>query len=1014
MNGLGCPCPGKHVAAADMPALLPARSERSASPLGIKGAACPAPARPDRKRETLPCVKPGGRLRTKPGNLVLRLVLSCLFFLCLYPRCVFAAQEEAPFANYRDIPGLTQEERQAVERLRGSGASFVYGTPEPSIECFVKPDGTLGGYSVLLCDWLSRVFGIRFTPALYERDELLQGLASRAVDFTGVLTPTPERRKAYLMTSPLLERIIKYYRIAGSRSLSEIAQSRPLRYVFFADTTTFEQVRASLEKPFEIIYVHSYDAAYRLLKNNEADAYVDEDPYTIAFDAYGDLVFEDILPIQFCPVAFATQNPELAPILSIVQKILDNGGSRYINMLYKQGHEEYISNKFLATLTQEEREYVYRHSPQGWNLPILVGMEYDNYPVAFYNYREHAWQGCAKDILTEIGRISGLNFVNGHRIPVAWSDLQHMLENGELAIVSELVRTPEREGHFLWPSAPFMTDYYALVSRNDRPDISLYDVRKLRIGLAEGSSQGEFFQRLFPRHNALKTYNNTLAALLAMDRGDVDLVMTTQNQLLNMTHYKEKPYYKINFAFNEKYRSTFGINKSEKILCSIISKGMNLINVDEIAEHWRTRVFDYRNAVARERTPYILGSFVLLLGAVFLLFVMFLRSKKVGRRLEAAVAERIRALRLQTQAAERAVKTKSDFLARTSHEIRTPMNAIIGLSELAQREYGTPEALEYIKGIRNAGASLLAVINDILDFSQIDSGKLPIHPERYETASLLNDALAVIRVRTAETSLDLLTDISPDIPAFMIGDAGRIKQILLNLLSNAVKYTNEGFIKFSAYGTPVTKNTIRLTFVVEDSGIGIRQEDMPKLFGEFVRIEETRHSGIEGTGLGLAIARSLCLAMGGDVTARSEYGKGSVFTAELIQIVEDPTAMGGPAGTTTTARAERLRISFTAPEADVLIVDDLPGNLLVAEGLLAPYRMRIFTCLSGREAVELVRARPFDLVLMDHMMPEMDGVEATKAFRAMDEERCRTMPVVALTANAVSGMKEMFLANGFN
>ncbi|MDR2604357.1 MAG: transporter substrate-binding domain-containing protein [Desulfovibrio sp.] len=972
------------------------------------------PARLDRGRETAPCAKPRGRLRTKPGNLLFSLLLPCLFFLCLYPRCGLPAQADFPFATYRNVPGLTQEEREAVERLRGSGASLVYGTPEPSTECFVKTDGTLGGYSVLLCDWLSGLFGIRFTPALYEWEELLRGLASRAVDFTGVLTPTPERRKQYLMSSPLLERVIKYFRIAGSESLSEIAKLRPVRYVFFADTTTFEQVGASLEKPFEIIYVDSYEAAYRLLKNNEADAYVDEEPYEIAFDVYDDIVLEDILPIQFCPVSFATQNPELAPILSVVQKILDNGGNNYINTLYKQGREEYINNKFLLKLTPEEREYVYRHGRYGWNLPVPFGMEYDNYPIAFYNYREHNWQGCALDVLAEIGRISGLNFVPGHNIPLAWPELVRKLESGELAVISELVRTPEREERFLWPSASFMTDFYALVSHNDYPDVSLYDVYRLSIGMPGESAQAEFFQHLFPRHNALKIYSNTLAALLAMDRGEVDLVMTTQNQLLNMTHYMEKPYYKINLAFNEQYKSTFGINKSEKILCSIISKSMRLIDVDAIAEHWRTRVFDYRNAVARERTPYILGIFVLLLGVVFLLFAMFLRSKKVGRQLEAAVAERTRALRLQTRAAERAVKTKSDFLARTSHEIRTPMNAIIGLSELAQREYGTPEALEYIRGIRNAGASLLAVINDILDFSQIDSGKLPIHPERYETASLLNDVLAVIRVRTAETSLDLLTDISSDLPAVMFGDAGRIRQILLNLLSNAVKYTNEGFIKFSAYGTPVTENTVRLTFVVEDSGIGIRQEDMPKLFGEFVRIDETRHSGIEGTGLGLAIARSLCLAMDGDVAARSEYGKGSVFTAELIQIVEDRTAVGDIGDTAKTARAESLRISFTAPEADVLIVDELPGNLMVAEGLLAPYRMRIFTCLSGREAVELVRARPFDLVLMDHMMPEMDGVEATKAFRAMDEERCRTMPVVALTANAVSGMREMFLANGFD
>jgi CheY-like chemotaxis protein len=341
------------------------------------------------------------------------------------------------------------------------------------------------------------------------------------------------------------------------------------------------------------------------------------------------------------------------------------------------------------------------------------------------------------------------------------------------------------------------------------------------------------------------------------------------------------------------------------------------------------------------------------------------------------------------------------------------MNAIIGLSELARREYGRPKALEYITGIQNAGTSLLAIINDILDFSKIESGNLSISPAPYETASLLNDALTVVRVRMAETPLELILDMSPDIPARLIGDAGRIRQILLNLLSNAVKYTKRGFVKFSAFGEPAGEGAIRLSFVVKDSGIGIKSEDLSKLFDEFMRIDEKRNSRIEGTGLGLSIARSLCRSMGGDITVKSEYGKGSVFTATLTQVVADQQPMG-ELSEISIKRAETQYATFTAPEADVLIVDDFPSNLLVAEGLLIPYRMRVFTCQNGREAVERVRERPFDLVLMDHMMPEMDGVEATRAIRNMKEERGRTMPILALTANAVTGMREMFLENGFN
>ena len=363
------------------------------------------------------------------------------------------------------------------------------------------------------------------------------------------------------------------------------------------------------------------------------------------------------------------------------------------------------------------------------------------------------------------------------------------------------------------------------------------------------------------------------------------------------------------------------------------------------------------------------------------------------------------------QAAE-ASKAKSIFLARMSHEIRTPMNAVLGMSDLVQRDYGTPKGLEYIAGIKSAGASLLSIINDILDFSKIESGRLELDASSYETAHLLHDVLSIIRVRMAEKPLEFIVDADPGMPRAMTGDAGRIRQILLNLLSNAVKYSENGVIKLSISGERTSEYAIRLTLIVEDSGIGIKQEDLPKLFSDFERFDAKRNSAVEGTGLGLSITRSLCLAMGGDITVASEYGKGSVFTATLIQAVDDWRPMGDLAATSAT-RAVEQRISFTAPEAEVLVVDDSPVNLMVAEGLLALYNMRISTCLNGREAVELVQARSFDLVFMDHMMPEMDGMEALAAIRALGG-RFSELPIAVLTANIIAGMKEIFLANGFN
>ncbi|MDR1036257.1 MAG: response regulator [Deltaproteobacteria bacterium] len=366
-----------------------------------------------------------------------------------------------------------------------------------------------------------------------------------------------------------------------------------------------------------------------------------------------------------------------------------------------------------------------------------------------------------------------------------------------------------------------------------------------------------------------------------------------------------------------------------------------------------------------------------------------------------------------SQRSERENQTKSTFLARMSHEIRTPLSAIIGLSELVHREYGKPKGLEYVTGIQNSGEILLGIIDEILDFSKIQTGQLSIVSVPYNTASTINDLLTIIRVKVAETTLEFAVDISPELPCVLIGDAVRIRQVLMNLLTNSVKYTREGFIRLSASSEPTGDHTVRLTFRVEDSGIGIKAEDFPKLFREFSRVDAQLNPSIEGTGLGLSIAKSLCDAMGGDVAVESEFGRGSRFTATFSQIVFDWEPMGefrpGSAGPD-----RKQKATFTAPEAKVLVVDDFSSNLLVAEGLLQPYRITVLTCMNGREAVERVRAGGLDLVLMDHMMPEMDGMKAVEEIRRADGGAWARLPVIALTANAVSGMRKTFLDGGFN
>ncbi|MDR2697840.1 MAG: response regulator [Holophagales bacterium] len=370
----------------------------------------------------------------------------------------------------------------------------------------------------------------------------------------------------------------------------------------------------------------------------------------------------------------------------------------------------------------------------------------------------------------------------------------------------------------------------------------------------------------------------------------------------------------------------------------------------------------------------------------------------------------------EANAAKDASAAKSRFLSHMSHEIRTPMNAIIGITDLAVRDYGKPHGLEHIANIRQAGANLLAIINGILDLSAVESGKSHFVVAPYSVYSLFNNAIVLTRMKMKSEyakDLNFIVDIAPDIPDILNGDEARVREILLNLLSNAVKYTHKGFVKFTARCRRESANSVELTLEVSDSGMGIKPKDINRLFTDFSRIEDRYNSNIEGTGLGLSITRMLCRAMGGDVRVESEYGTGSFFTATIRQQVDTDSAFIGIFENKTPAIAKPEKVNFIVPDFRVLVVDDIEMNLKVAKGFLAPYRIKTDVCLTGKEAIELVEKRNYDLVLMDHMMPDMDGFETVAAIRALGE-RFEKLPIAAFTANVFIEAQESFLKNGFN
>ena len=385
-------------------------------------------------------------------------------------------------------------------------------------------------------------------------------------------------------------------------------------------------------------------------------------------------------------------------------------------------------------------------------------------------------------------------------------------------------------------------------------------------------------------------------------------------------------------------------------------------------------------------------------------------------RLAAFVDVASQELAEETKKAKAANVAKSRFLSNMSHEIRTPINAIMGMNEMILREAIHPAIREYAENIRSASESLLGLVNDILDFSKIEAGKMEIIPVEYELSSVLNDLVNMVKTRAEKKGLSLSVEASPELPTLLFGDEIRIKQVATNILTNAVKYTEKGSVTLRVSFEKAGGQSILLRFDVRDTGIGIKPEDLDKLYNAFERIEEARNRTIEGTGLGMNITKRLLELMGSRLEVESVYGEGSTFSFTVEQRVMNWSPIGNfeEAYRRTAIRQQVYRESFTAPEARVLVVDDTKMNLTVMRGLLKATKMQIDEAESGQEALTLTEKKKYDVIFLDHRMPGMDGVETLVSLRMQLHGKNSDTPVVCLTANAVSGAREWYLERGFN
>ncbi len=419
----------------------------------------------------------------------------------------------------------------------------------------------------------------------------------------------------------------------------------------------------------------------------------------------------------------------------------------------------------------------------------------------------------------------------------------------------------------------------------------------------------------------------------------------------------------------------------------------------------------YRPYLVPESTRFYSFSdsfFALVCVSLFIGILLKIQSRTYEQEKKSAEA--------QKKEVEQIARSKDTFFANMSHEIRTPINTIIGLNEMILREDISDEIAENAINIQNASKMLLTTINDILDLSKLESGKMDIVPTQYEISSMFSDLVNLIWIRAHQKNLEFKVDIDPEIPSMLYGDEIRIKQVVTNMLTNAVKYTSSGSVTLSAKGERVAADQILLRISVQDTGMGIRKESLDDLFSSFKRVDESDNRNIEGTGLGLNISKQLIEMMGGKISVDSVYHQGSTFTVEVKQRIVNVR----PIGVINFATQKQLnhraayRQSFIAPDARILVVDDNSMNLMVVVKLLRETKVKVDMAESGREALQKTAENTYHVILMDHMMPEMDGAATLRAVRSQTKGFCQKTPVIALTANVMSDAEQVYRNMGFD
>ncbi|MDR3013364.1 MAG: response regulator [Chitinispirillales bacterium] len=564
-----------------------------------------------------------------------KLIISMLTALVFILIGVCGCQKSTPINGYfdtstwqqisfRNIPGITEDEIQAIEELQKHYEYFTYGEVTTSTESFLMANGEHGGFGPLFREWLSALFDIPFKPVIMEfYNPAFNVTQEDGIDFTDFIRFSDELPQPHFTTNPIAIREMKSFRLENSPPLDHIALSRPLRYGVFRGTLSAEKVSAAAEHGFhEIVLVDNFDQAYEMLNGNEIDAFVELRPAQAAFEKYGNIVTKDFLPLTFSSVSLSTIKPELEPVISIVQKALDNGASPHLIELYERGYFEYRRNKLFSQLTEEELKFIN-------NTPAVNFMAIsDLYPHEFYNVYENEFQGISFDLIAEISALTGIDFVHVGDQYTTVDEMFQMIFDREISFMADIIRTREREEFFIWAQTTALTDNFAFLSKVSFPQVHLNNILYLNVGVIRAYAMESMFRDWFPFHGNFHQYESFDELLGALERDEVDVILTNMNRLISLTNFHENPGFKADIVIQPPYISGFAFLKDDVIIHSIVEKALKLIDEDGIAAYWKSKTFDYRIRMAETRRPWVIGAGVLVLLFISVTSIYLIDRKK--------------------------------------------------------------------------------------------------------------------------------------------------------------------------------------------------------------------------------------------------------------------------------------------------------------------------------------------------------------------------------------------------